>query len=97
MLTIPDFAGNLHFNTLGNLLLNPRAGLTFVDFTTGDLLQLTGSTELVLEGDEVATFQGAERLWRLKVEQFVRRRSCPRAAGRVWRVLPQTGTDRLLA
>ena len=26
-LTIPDFAGNLHFNTLGNLLLNPRAGL----------------------------------------------------------------------
>ncbi len=74
VLTIPDFAGNLHFNTLGNLLLNPRAGLTFVDFTTGDLLQLTGSTELVLEGDEVAAFQGAERLWRLKVEKFVRRR-----------------------
>jgi predicted pyridoxine 5'-phosphate oxidase superfamily flavin-nucleotide-binding protein len=74
VLTIPDFAGNLHFNTLGNLLLNPRAGLTFVDFTTGDLLQLTGSTELVLEGDEVAAFQGAERLWRLRVEQFVRRR-----------------------
>jgi ferredoxin-NADP reductase/predicted pyridoxine 5'-phosphate oxidase superfamily flavin-nucleotide-binding protein len=75
LLTIPDFAGNLHFNTLGNLLLNPRAGLTFVDFTTGELLQLTGSTELVLEGDEVASFQGAERLWRLKVEQVVRRRS----------------------
>ncbi len=74
VLTIPDFAGNLHFNTLGNLLLNPRAGLTFVDFSTGDLLQLTGATELLLEGDEVAAFQGAERLWRLKVEQFVRRR-----------------------
>ena len=27
VLTIPDFAGNLYFNTLGNLLLNPRAGL----------------------------------------------------------------------
>ncbi len=25
-LTIPDFAGNLHFNTFGNLLLNPKAG-----------------------------------------------------------------------
>ncbi len=31
-LTIPDFAGNLFFNTLGNLLLNPRAGLLFIDF-----------------------------------------------------------------
>ena len=24
VLTIPDFAGNFHFNTLGNLLVNPR-------------------------------------------------------------------------
>ena len=48
-LTIPDFAGNLHFNTLGNFLLNPRAGLTFVDFTTGDMLQMTGEAEVVLD------------------------------------------------
>lgn len=74
VLTIPDFAGNLHFNTLGNLLLNPRAGLVFVDFSNGDLLQLTGTTELVLEGAEISRFQGAERLWRFKVEQLVRRR-----------------------
>ena len=95
VLTIPDFAGNLHFNTLGNLLLNPRAGLTFVDFITGDLLQLTGSTELVLEGDEVAAFQGAERLWRLKVEQFVRRRGALALRGKFGEYSPNsllTGT-----
>lgn len=74
VLTIPDFAGNLHFNTLGNLLLNPRAGLVFVDFNSGDLLQLAGTTEIVLEGTEISRFQGAERLWRFKVEQMVRRR-----------------------
>ena len=74
MLTIPDFAGNLFFNTLGNLLLNPRAGLLFVDFETGDLLQVTGTTEIVFDGDEVASFEGAERLWRLRVEGMVRRR-----------------------
>lgn len=74
VLTIPDFAGNLHFNTLGNLLINPKAGLVFVDFETGDLLQLTGSTELVLDGAEIATFQGAERLWRFRVARVVRRR-----------------------
>jgi predicted pyridoxine 5'-phosphate oxidase superfamily flavin-nucleotide-binding protein len=81
-LTIPDFAGNLHFNTLGNLLLNPRAGLLFIDFTTGDLLQLSGRTEVILEGPQVDAFQGAERLWKLQVEQVVRR---PAALGLRWR------------
>ncbi|AMR67934.1 2Fe-2S iron-sulfur cluster-binding protein [Aquipseudomonas alcaligenes] len=73
-LSIPDFAGNLHFNTLGNLLLNPQAGLLFIDFATGDLLQLSGRTELTLEGEEIRAFQGAERLWHVQVEQVVRRR-----------------------
>ncbi len=40
-LTIPDYAGNHHFNTFGNLELNPRAGLLFVEFQRGDLLYLT--------------------------------------------------------
>lgn len=73
VLTIPDFAGNLHFNTLGNLLLNPQAGLLFVDFASGDMLQVAGRTEIILEGPEIAAFQGAERLWKLTVEHVVRR------------------------
>ena len=35
VLTVPEFAGNLFFNTLGNFLLNPKAGLVFVDFQIG--------------------------------------------------------------
>ena len=81
-LAIPDFAGNRHFNTLGNLLLNPRAGLLFIDFTSGDLLHISGRTEIILEGPQVNAFQGAERLWRLHVEQVVRR---PAALGLRWR------------
>ncbi|KGF65748.1 pyridoxamine 5'-phosphate oxidase family protein [Pseudomonas lutea] len=73
VLTIPDFAGNLHFNTLGNFQLNPRAGLLFIDFQTGDLLQLAGTVTLILDGPEIAAFQGAERLWQVRVEQVVRR------------------------
>ncbi|HEX6242300.1 MAG TPA: pyridoxamine 5'-phosphate oxidase family protein [Polyangiales bacterium] len=73
-LTIPDFSGNLQFATLGNLLLNPRAGLVFIDFDRGDLLQLTGSAELVLDGPELAAFPSAERLWRCHVQALVRRR-----------------------
>jgi len=64
-LTIPDFPGNYHFNTLGNFLVNPRAGLVFPDFETGDLLMLTGIVELLDENhEEVTSFKGAERGWR---------------------------------
>lgn len=73
MLTIPDYAGNNHFNTLGNLLLNPRAGLTFVDFETGDLLMLTGTVELLWDDHpDVKAFRGAERAWRFTLDHGVR-------------------------
>lgn len=81
-LTIPDFAGNLHFNTLGNLLLNPKAGLLFIDFSTGDLLQLSGRTEILLDDPQIEAFQGAERLWTFEVETLVRR---PAALALRWR------------
>jgi len=74
-LTIPDFTGNFHFNTLGNLLVNPRAGLLFYDFASGDMLQMTGETEIVWGGPEVDAFQGAERFWRFRPTRIVRRRA----------------------
>jgi ferredoxin-NADP reductase/predicted pyridoxine 5'-phosphate oxidase superfamily flavin-nucleotide-binding protein len=70
-LTVPDFSGNLFFNTLGNLLLNPRAGLVFVNFRTGDLLQMTGRAEVLLDAPEIAAFMGAERMWRFKPQRIV--------------------------
>ncbi len=72
-LTIPDFAGNQFFNTFGNFLLNPRAGLVFVDFESGELLQLTGTAEVVLESPDIAAFAGAERLWRFRPHRIIRR------------------------
>jgi len=72
-LTIPDYAGNLFFNTLGNLQANPVAGLLFVDFATGDILQLTGRTELILDSPMIHAFESAERLWTFEVEQAVLR------------------------
>jgi len=74
LLTIPDFDGNLFFNTLGNILLNGRAGLMFADFATGDMLQMTGDAEVILEAPEIAAFQGAERLWTFRPRRIVRRR-----------------------
>jgi uncharacterized protein len=52
-LELPDYPGNNMFNTLGNLVEHPHAGLLFVDFATGDLLQLTARAE-VLFGPETS-------------------------------------------
>lgn len=67
VLTVPDFAGNRYFNTLGNFLISPKASLLFIDFAKGDLLQVTGLVEIVWAGDEVERFARAERLWRVRV------------------------------
>jgi predicted pyridoxine 5'-phosphate oxidase superfamily flavin-nucleotide-binding protein len=73
-LTIPDFRGNRYFNTLGNMVSDPRTALLFVDFVRGDLLHLQGHADIVWDGPEVRAFEGAERLWRIRLERAWRRR-----------------------
>ncbi len=74
VLTIPDFRGNRYFNTLGNLIAEPRASLLFVEFETGDLLQLQGMAQVDWRGSP-EEFTGAERLWRFHVTRGWRRRA----------------------
>jgi predicted pyridoxine 5'-phosphate oxidase superfamily flavin-nucleotide-binding protein len=66
-LTFPDFAGNRFFNTLGNIMLNPRAGLLFIDFETGDLLYVAAEAQIVFDSPEMDAFAGAERLLRFRI------------------------------
>ncbi len=70
-LSWPDFRGNNHFNTLGNILANPKAGLLFIDFENRDLLFLTGTAEIVWDGAEVDAFEGAERIVRFRLDRLV--------------------------
>ncbi len=67
-LTIPDYLGNNHFNTFGNFIENPRAGLLFLDFENGHLLTLTGTVEIVWDAPEAEYFEGAERLWKFHLD-----------------------------
>jgi uncharacterized protein len=71
-LTMPDFLGNFFFNTLGNLAVNPRAGLLFIDFDNGDLLYLAVTASIVWDGPELKAFAGAQRLLRMKVQAMRR-------------------------
>lgn len=67
-LTIPDFVGNFLFNTLGNLQLNPKCGLLFIDFASGGLLHVAARGTVIWEGPEVSAFEGAQRLVQFDVE-----------------------------
>lgn len=73
VLTIPDFTGNQFFNTLGNLLVNPKVGLVFADFVTGDLLQISGEGTVLLDAPDTAAFKGAERLWQVTPRKVIYR------------------------
>lgn len=46
----PDYRGNSMFMTLGNISANPRCGLLIPDWRTGATLQLTGTAEIVWDG-----------------------------------------------
>ncbi|HEX7388194.1 MAG TPA: pyridoxamine 5'-phosphate oxidase family protein [Castellaniella sp.] len=71
-LTIPDFVGNSYFNTIGNLVHHPRAGLLFVDFGTGDLLFAAALTEVLWDDPQTAGFAGALRLVRFHLQRVRR-------------------------
>lgn len=60
-ITIPDYPGNRYFNTLGNLVLEPRCSLLFIDFASGDILQLQGNAQILWDAEV--------RSWRFRLER----------------------------
>ena len=67
----PDYAGNTMFQTLGNISVNPQAGLLFIDFERGGTLQLTGRAGILWDEERAAQFAGAERLVEFDVDEVV--------------------------
>ena len=70
-LLLPDYAGNNHYNTIGNIVVDPRVGMLFVDFETGGMLQLTGRAEIDWDSEQVRRFPGARRLIRFSLEEAI--------------------------
>ncbi|MGW5970828.1 pyridoxamine 5'-phosphate oxidase family protein [Streptomyces sp. NPDC055186] len=68
LLRWPDYTGNAMFLTLGNLLLNPAAGLLFPHGQDGTLLHLSGTAHTVWEAEEVERVPGAQRLVEFSVD-----------------------------
>ena len=70
-LLIPDYQGNSMFNTLGNFIKNPRAGLLFPDFEQQRTWQLTGTVEICWNMPDRQAPGGTNRFWKFYPQQWV--------------------------
>jgi hypothetical protein len=83
-LLVPDYAGNNMFQTLGNLALDPRVGLLFLDFERGRTLQATGTARLIWDPARFADLPGAQRALEIEIAETV---EVERATPRRWRLV----------
>jgi predicted pyridoxine 5'-phosphate oxidase superfamily flavin-nucleotide-binding protein len=67
---IPDYAGNSIFNTLGNLSVDRRCGLTFPDFEAGRIFQSTGEAALHLNAPRNDDSADTGRYWDFQVQHW---------------------------
>jgi predicted pyridoxine 5'-phosphate oxidase superfamily flavin-nucleotide-binding protein len=67
----PDYVGNAMFNTLGNMEVNPRAGLLLPDWNSGTTLQLSGTAHVDWDPERAAAIPGAQRIVEFDIEHVV--------------------------
>ncbi|WP_144122607.1 pyridoxamine 5'-phosphate oxidase family protein [Catellatospora sichuanensis] len=71
-LSWPEYRGNAMYMTLGNLHVQPRCGLLFVDWTGArPALQLTGRASIDWDPGRVAEHPGAERVVDFVIDRVV--------------------------
>ena len=75
-LAIPDYDGNGMYRTWGNVLVNPRVGLLFLDFENTKRLRVNGSARLSKDDPLLAQFPGAVFVVRVAAELIFP--NCPR-------------------
>jgi len=77
-LSFPSYDGNGMFRSLGNVLVNPRVGILFIDFEKPRRLRVLGRARLE---DPDGTVQGAQLMVRVQAEAIFP--NCPRYIHRV--------------
>jgi uncharacterized protein len=72
----PSYDGNGMFRSLGNVLVNERVGLLFIDFEHPKRLRIQGRATIDLEDELLSTWEGAQVVVRVAVERAFP--NCPR-------------------
>jgi predicted pyridoxine 5'-phosphate oxidase superfamily flavin-nucleotide-binding protein len=69
-LAFPSYDGNGQFRSLGNLLVNPRVGLLFIDFEQPNRLRVQGVAQIRDEPELVAQWEGAQLVVTVTTERI---------------------------
>ena len=72
----PDYDGNGQFRSLGNLRVNPAAGLLFIDWKRPSRLRINGRAVVSADDPLLSSWPGAQLVVRLAIEQVFP--NCPR-------------------
>ena len=70
-LRTPDYIGNGMFNTLGNLAINPHAGLVFIDFDRSRTLQLIGRANILWDIEDLEYKSETKHYWDFKIDRWL--------------------------
>ncbi|MGH9325635.1 MAG: pyridoxamine 5'-phosphate oxidase family protein, partial [Terriglobia bacterium] len=89
-LAFPNYWGNAMFNTLGNITVNPHAGLLFIDFATGSTLQITGKAFVIWDKNRISKFSGANQLVEYRISQAI---ETPHAMPLRWRFVAYSAAN----
>ena len=75
-LAFPSYDGNGMFRSLGNLLVNPKVGLLFIDFEKPNRMRVNGTASLHDDADLLSTFEGAQLVVTVRARHIFP--NCPR-------------------
>ncbi len=75
-LAFPSYDGNGMFRSLGNVLVNPRVGLLFIDFEQPNRMRIKGTASIHDDDELLDVFDGAQLIVRVSAEAIFP--NCPR-------------------
>ncbi|GAC1473783.1 MAG: hypothetical protein PVSMB7_28140 [Chloroflexota bacterium] len=75
-LIFPNYDGNGMYRSLGNILINPKVGLLFVDFENPFRMRINGTATLDYTDPLLEQYPGAQLLVKVQVERVFP--NCPR-------------------
>jgi uncharacterized protein len=75
-LAFPDYDGNGMFKSLGNILVNPKVGLLFVDFERPYRMRVSGTASVLTDDPLLGEFFAAQMIVRVRAERIFP--NCPR-------------------
>ncbi|KAI4101895.1 MAG: hypothetical protein L6R37_004716 [Teloschistes peruensis] len=74
-LVYPEYSGNRFYQSLGNLRTDPKAGIVIPDLESGDVLYVTGTTEILIGKEAAALLPRSNLAVKVRIlgGRFIRR------------------------